>query len=60
MAYKLCPECDAPILKKGQKRKHPDEYRHATGCPLIPKRERPHYVKLWGKPWSEIVKGNVL
>jgi len=22
------------MLKKGQKRKHPDDYRHARGCPL--------------------------
>jgi len=31
--YKLCPECGQPILKKGQQRKHPDDYRHAQGCP---------------------------
>jgi hypothetical protein len=31
--YKLCPECGQPILKKGQQRKHPDDYRHARGCP---------------------------
>ncbi len=22
------------MLRKGQKRKHPDDYRHAQGCPL--------------------------
>lgn len=32
--YKLCKECGQPMLKKGQKRKHPDDYRHAIGCPL--------------------------
>ena len=32
--YKLCKACGCPMLKKGQKRKHPDEYRHASGCPL--------------------------
>ena len=32
--YKLCPECGQPMLKKGQKRKHPDDYRHARGCPM--------------------------
>lgn len=32
--YKLCKECGQPILKKGQVRKHPDEYRHARGCSL--------------------------
>lgn len=31
--YKLCPGCGQPMLKKGQKRKHPDDYRHAKGCP---------------------------
>ena len=31
--YKLCPECGQPVLKKGQQRKHPDDYRHARGCP---------------------------
>ena len=30
--YKLCPECGQPMLKKGQRRKHPDDYRHASGC----------------------------
>lgn len=24
--YKLCPECGQPMLKKGQQRKHPDDY----------------------------------
>lgn len=32
--YKLCPECGQPMLKRGQSRKHPDDYRHAQGCPL--------------------------
>lgn len=32
--YKLCPECDQPILRAGQIRKSADEYRHARGCPL--------------------------
>lgn len=22
------------MLKKGQRRRHPDDYRHARGCPL--------------------------
>lgn len=30
---KVCKECGQPMLKKGQKRKHPDDYRHASGCP---------------------------
>ncbi len=32
LGCKLCPECGQPMLKKGQKRKHPDDYRHARGC----------------------------
>lgn len=32
--HKLCPQCGCPVLKKGQKRKHPEDYRHAQGCPL--------------------------
>ncbi len=31
--YKLCSECGQPVLKKGQQRQHPDDYRHARGCP---------------------------
>ncbi len=30
----ICHECGQPMLRKGQKRKHPDDYRHAQGCPL--------------------------
>lgn len=30
---KLCKLCGQPMLKKGQKRKHPDDYRHASWCP---------------------------
>ncbi len=26
MGYKLCKECGSPMLKAGQKRKHPDDY----------------------------------
>lgn len=33
MSYKLCKHCGCPMLKKGQKRKHPSDYRHASGCP---------------------------
>lgn len=32
MSYKLCKDCGCPVLKKGQKRRHPDDYRHAVGC----------------------------
>lgn len=38
--YKLCKGCGQPMLKKGQKRKHPDDYRHARGCPKAPISER--------------------
>jgi hypothetical protein len=47
MAYKLCPECGQPVLKRGQKRKHPQDYRHARGCPLAPKRERESTERFW-------------
>lgn len=30
---KLCKECGQPVLKRGQKRKHPNDYQHAIGCP---------------------------
>ena len=29
-----CRECGQPVLRKGQARKHPEDYRHAQGCPL--------------------------
>ena len=35
--YKLCKLCGEPMLKKGQKRKHRDDYRHASGCPAEPR-----------------------
>jgi hypothetical protein len=31
--YKLCKSCGQPVLKKGQVRKNPHDYRHARGCP---------------------------
>lgn len=31
--YKLCKSCGQPILPKGQLRKDPNEFRHASGCP---------------------------
>ena len=37
MKYKLCPECGQPMKPKGVKKK-PNEYDHAQGCPLAPKR----------------------
>ena len=40
MRYDLCKECGQPMLRKGQKRKHRDDYRHAQGCPAAPKSER--------------------
>lgn len=40
--YKLCTQCGCPILRKGQKRKHPDDYRHANGCPNDDHPHNPH------------------
>jgi len=34
MKYKLCKVCGCPMLPKGKKRKSPEWYRHAQGCPL--------------------------
>lgn len=31
--YKLCPSCGQPMLRKGQVRENPTDYRHASGCP---------------------------
>lgn len=28
-----CSDCDQPMLAQGQRRKDPDDYRHASGCP---------------------------
>lgn len=51
--YKVCSECGQPMLKKGQK--HPDDYRHAMGCPKAPKRERDATERKW-KKWYEALK----
>lgn len=42
----LCHECDQPMLPKGEKRKHPSDYRHASGCPKASKSERQRWGKL--------------
>jgi hypothetical protein len=39
--YKLCKQCGAPMLKKGQRRTHPDAYRHVQGCPADRSRTAP-------------------
>jgi hypothetical protein len=36
--YKLCKMRRQPMLKKGQRRKHPSDCRHARGCPKERKR----------------------
>lgn len=51
--YKLCKSCGSPILKRGQKRKHPDEYRHARGCPKASEAERRITERIWaGDVWA--------
>lgn len=47
--YKLCKECGQPMLKAGQKRKHPDDYRHARGCSLASAAEQRATERLWAK-----------
>jgi hypothetical protein len=37
------------MLKKGQKRKHPDDYRHARGCPAASKSEHRRTEAMWKK-----------
>lgn len=60
--YKLCSDCRCPILKKGQRRKHPDAYRHAQGCSRVPKpKPRKDTEIIWqpdvyGKTPEEIAK----
>ena len=49
MAYKRCTECGQPMLKRGQKRKHSDDYRHARGCPLVSAQERKSTEAHWAK-----------
>ena len=49
---KLCNVCGQPILRKGQKRKHPDDYRHAQGCPLDDK-----VVELYQSVWITFSDG---
>lgn len=49
MSYKLCDECGQSMLKKGQRRKHPDDYRHARGCPNASKAERAATEALWAR-----------
>lgn len=44
--YKRCFECGQPMLKKGQRRKHPDDYRHAQGCPHASKYEQRRWREL--------------
>ena len=34
-----CKECGQPMLPKGAK-KRPNEYDHAQGCPLAPKKRK--------------------
>ena len=38
-AYELCPECGQPMLPPGEV-KRPNEYDHARGCPLDPRRKK--------------------
>ena len=37
MAWKKCRGCGQPMLPKGRKKK-PDEFDHAQGCPMEGKR----------------------
>lgn len=45
--YKLCKDCGQPVLRKGQVRKHPEDYRHARGCPSALQIEREQTEAMW-------------
>ena len=50
MGYKLCRDCGSPVLKRGQKRKHSDDYRHASGCRFA---RGKYYQRLaWLESWT--------
>ena len=42
-----CIECDQPMLPKGQRRKHLDDYRHARSCSLASSAEHKATEALW-------------
>jgi hypothetical protein len=46
MGTKLCSECGQPMLPNGKKRAHPDDYRHARGCPRASKQEHDQTERL--------------
>ena len=59
MSYKLCRECDQPMLKKGQRRKHPNDYRHARDCPMASASERRATEKLWRELTRPILSASI-
>jgi hypothetical protein len=40
---RVCKLCGQPLLPKGQKREHEDDYRHARGCPY----GREGHMSIW-------------
>jgi len=46
---KTCEKCGQPMLAKGQRRKHVDDYRHARGCPNASKAEREQTERMWAE-----------
>jgi predicted amidophosphoribosyltransferase len=48
----VCPECDQPMLPPGEV-KRPNEYDHASGCPLAPSLVAP-ICDLCGAPATRI------
>jgi hypothetical protein len=54
VSYKICKSCGQPVLKKGQVRKSPHEYRHASGCPEddAPKPVRPEAESNDAQKWT--------
>ena len=53
--YKLCRFCGQPMLKKNQRRKHPDDYRHAQGCPYDRSKPKQKGTSPKGKQRAEML-----
>ena len=43
----ICSDCGQPMLPDGQRRAHPDDYRHARGCPMASPAERERTERMW-------------
>lgn len=46
-AERRCRDCGQPMLPRGEKRLHKDDYRHARGCPRASEMERRATEAMW-------------